>query len=62
MPVVQAVGIATAHGSTGESYAQKIASVMMDALKKAQAEGITDQDKIRGLMLEARDKFLEGNI
>lgn len=55
MPIVQAVGIATAHGSMGDPRSEKIAEAMRKALEAAQAEGITDPDVLRERMLKARD-------
>lgn len=55
--IVEAVGIATSHGATGEAKtrADILAEAMRQAVIKAQAEGIIDPDVIRQLMLEARD-------
>lgn len=59
--IVQAVGIATSHASSGEPRTQQIAEAMRQALIKAQAEGIKDQDALRGVMLAARDKVINGD-
>jgi hypothetical protein len=58
--IVQAVGIAVSQGSSEEPRTKQIAEAMRQALIKAQADRITDQDALRGVMLAARDKFLEG--
>lgn len=61
MPVVQAVGIAVGrHGEEKSDLAVKIEKAMRAACEKAQAEGITDPDVIRNLMLDARDKARVG--
>lgn len=59
MPVVSAVGIAVAHGSENPR-AKQMAEVMRLALVEAQTKGITDPEVLRGVMLAARDGFLEG--
>lgn len=57
--IVEAVGIAV---HSVDSERQKLLEdVMMAAVKKAQAEGVTDPEIIRGLILEARDSVLNGN-
>lgn len=59
--IVQAVGIAISHGNIGETRSEAIAEAMRQALIKAQAEGIKDQDALRGVMLAARDKVINGD-
>lgn len=54
--IVEAVGIAV--NSANEETKAALEEAMMAAVKKAQAEGETDNDKIRELILEARDKVL----
>jgi uncharacterized protein YdgA (DUF945 family) len=44
---------ATMGGQT--PLAKKIEAAMVEAIKQAQAEGITDQDEIRARMLAARE-------
>jgi hypothetical protein len=57
MPKV--TGIATMSASSrmggGLSLAAQIEAAMVEAIKQAQAEGITDQDEIRARMLAARE-------
>lgn len=56
--IVEAVGIATSHASAGEPRTTAIADAMFQALTKAQAEGVTDPDVLRNIMLTARDEVL----
>lgn len=60
--IVEAVGIATSQGlmKSDPERATALSDAMLAAVQKAQAEGITDNDEIRRLILEARDKVLEG--
>lgn len=62
MPIVEAVGVAVSHGLMGSDpeYAASLEKAMLGAVKKAQAEGITDQDIIRARILEARDSAIGG--
>lgn len=54
--IAEAVGIAV---HSVDSERQKLLEdVMMAAVKKAQSEGITDQEVIKNLILEARDSVL----
>lgn len=59
--IVEAVGIATSQGlmKSDPERATALSDAMLAAVQKAQAEGITDNDEIRRLILEARDKVLE---
>lgn len=59
MPIVQAVGVAVAHGRTGEAgeRAKAVHDAMVAALREAQARGITDPDELRRVQLEARDNL-----
>lgn len=56
MPIVEAVGIAV--HSVDSDRKKLIEDAMMDAVKKAQAEGITDPEIIKELIIEARDGVL----
>ena len=58
--IVEAVGIAV--NSDDPERKKALEDAMMLAVKKAQAEGITDNEKIRELILEARDNVLKGDI
>jgi hypothetical protein len=62
MPKV--TGIATMSASSrmggGLSLAAQIEAAMVEAIKQAQAEGITDQDEIRARMLAAREAVKKG--
>ncbi len=55
--VVAATGVAVGRQG-GEDLAQRIEAAMVTAIKDANAKGISDPDKIRALMLKARDKIL----
>lgn len=55
--IVEAVGIAV--HSVDPKRQKLLEDVMMAAVKKAQSEGITDQEVIRKLILEARDNVLD---
>jgi hypothetical protein len=63
--IVEAVGIAVSTAGTGPKaleHKKQLEDAMMFAVKKAQAEGIVDNDVIRERMLEARDEVLnKGN-
>ena len=48
------VMVASLSGEVDE-HAKAVEGAMLDALRKAQAEGISDPDTLRRLMLEARD-------
>ena len=54
--IVQSSGVAV--GLHGERTARtnKIEAAMIEAIEKAAADGITDPDKIRELILTARDE------
>jgi hypothetical protein len=54
--IVEAVGIAV--HATDPNRGKRIEEVMTQAVKDAQAKGITDPDKIRRLILQARDKVV----
>jgi len=54
--IVEAVGIAV--HSEDADLRKRLEDAMTDAVKKAQAEGITDNDEIRRRILEARDGVL----
>lgn len=54
--IVEAVGVAV--HSSNAALAKRLEIAMMDAVKAAQAEGITDADVIRERSLDARDKIL----
>lgn len=58
--IVTAVASMTSHGILGEDADQnrRIIDAMVEAVKKAQASGITDPDAIRHAQLAARDKVL----
>lgn len=60
--IVEAVGIATSQGSmqADPEGTTALQTAMLNAVKKAQAEGIADQDIIRARILEARDSALKG--
>lgn len=54
--ITEAVGIAV---HSADSVRQKhLEDVMMEAVKKAQAEGITDPEVIRERILKTRDDIL----
>lgn len=54
--ISEAVGIAV--HSVDPERQKLLEDAMMAAVKKAQAEGITDNEEIRRLLLEARDGAL----
>lgn len=58
--VVQAVASMTSHGVLGDDAAQnaRILDAMVEAVKKAQAAGITEPEAIRHAQIVARDKVL----
>lgn len=56
--ISEAVGIAV--HSVDPERQKLLEDAMLAAVKKAQAEGETDPEIIRGLILEARDKTLNG--
>lgn len=56
--IVEAVGIAV--NSPDSERKTALEEAMMLAVKKAQAEGVTDNEVIRELILQARDGVLEG--
>lgn len=56
--IVEAVGIAV--NSPDSERKTALEEAMMAAVKKAQGDGITDNDVIRELILQARDGVLEG--
>jgi hypothetical protein len=61
MPIVRAVGVAVGrHGDVKSDLAERVEAAMVQAVKDAHAQGMTDQEAIRALMLEARAKVLEG--
>ncbi|MDB5531526.1 MAG: hypothetical protein JWR51_4629 [Devosia sp.] len=57
---VTAVASMTSHGILGEdvNVNARIIDAMVEAVKKAQAAGITDPEAIRHAQIEARDKVL----
>lgn len=57
--IVEAVGIAV--HSENPNRQKLLEDAMMAAVKKAQSEGISDPEIMRGLILEARDSVLNGN-
>jgi hypothetical protein len=57
--VVEAVGIAISHADR-TPLAERIAEAMRQAVIKAQADGVTDPDKIRAAMMAARDAVMTG--
>lgn len=57
--IVESVGIAV--HSVDEDRKKFLEDAMVLAVKKAQAEGVTDPEIMRGLILEARDGVLNGN-
>lgn len=50
----------TSHGILGEDASRnaRILDAMVEAVKKAQAAGITDPEAVRHAQIEARDKVL----
>lgn len=58
--IVTAVASMTSHGILGDDAAQnrRILDAMVEAVKTAQAAGITDPEAIRHAQLAARDKVL----
>jgi hypothetical protein len=54
--IVQAVGIATLNEDRSPENTA-IADAMLKAVKRAQAEGVSDQNEIRARILAARDKL-----
>jgi hypothetical protein len=62
MPKVTGIATMSAHSSLGGglSLAAQIEAAMVEAIKQAQAEGITDQDEIRARMLAARAAVKKG--
>ena len=57
--IVSAVGVAVSRHNTSEARAKTIEEAMSAAVLAAHAQGITDHDKIRELMLEARDMAIK---
>lgn len=58
--IVQAVASMTSHGVLGSDADQnrRILDAMVEAVKKAQAAGITDPEAIRHAQLAARDAVM----
>lgn len=56
--IVESVGIAVS--SVDSERKTALEDAMLLAVKKAQAEGVTDNEIIRKRILEARDKVLDG--
>lgn len=55
--IVSAVGVAVAnHNGASDEMVKKIEMAMSQAVSDAHANGISDPDEIRTLMLIARDK------
>lgn len=61
MAIVQAVGVATSHGGSLADVARnkRLEAVMLEAVREAQAEGISDPEEIRRRTLKARDEVLD---
>jgi len=57
--VAKAVGVAVA-SQHNQALAKSVEQAMVAAIEKAQADGITDQEEIRRLMLEAKEAVLKG--
>lgn len=57
--VVAATGVAVGLKG-GAERAKKIEVAMTKAIEDANAKGITDPDKVRALMLKARDEAVSG--
>lgn len=54
--IVQSAGVAVGLHGERTAATNKIEAAMIAAIEKAAADGITDPDKIRELILAARDK------
>lgn len=55
MPIVEAVGTAT---TSKTDLAKRIEAAMVDAIKAAHKEGVTDNDEIKARMMRARSNVL----
>lgn len=58
--IVEATGVAVGLRG-GEDAAKRIEAVMIAAVENAAVDGITDPDKVRELMLVARDTHMEAD-
>lgn len=58
MGIVTAVGVATSVGMKHTEHGRKIEQAMIEAVRKAQAEGITDDVEMRRRIIEARDRVV----
>ncbi len=59
MPVVEAVMVASGTVGQRTEADDRITRAMLDAVEKAQNEGVTDPVEIRARILAARDAALE---
>jgi hypothetical protein len=58
--IVKATGAAVGRNGEASDTSRRIEAAMIAAVEKASADGITDPDKVRELMLAARDNALNG--
>lgn len=60
--IVSAVGTAVGQFGHQTAWTRKIEAAMVDAVKEAQAEGITDPVVIRARILDARTRLLARGV